>query len=166
MKIKSISNKGDILGAGIIYSLLLLLLFGGLAYKYDKLVLLIPLFVSIKLVIFLHLRKLRGFLFYTDRLEVAQFGVSDKRTRYEISDVELKVEGGSKYVPNNSFSVSVNGKKIILLKLNDREWEFEEFYHETSSNGYKWKVHETVKAAHAKNYALFLKRLEVMDRNR
>ncbi len=134
MKIKALSNQGDVILATIIYTVILLALFGGLAAGFNNMLWLIPFFIGLKL------RKLKGVIFHSDKLEVSSYGLSDRKMIYTPDQVILKkVSTASVRSPRNAFNLFIGEKHVGMFKLNDYEGEFEKFLQLTKDAGYTWK---------------------------
>jgi len=140
MKIKAVSNQGDVIFATIGYTLILLVFFGGLAAKFNNMLWLIPFFIGLKLLLFLMLKKLKGIVFYTDKLEVSSYGLSDRKIIYQPNQVVLKkISTASIRTPRNALNVYIGEKRVGMFRLNDYEGEFGEFLQKTQEAGYVWK---------------------------
>ena len=140
MKIKALSNQGDVIFATIVYTVILLALFGGLAAGFNNMLWLIPFFIGLKLLLCLMLRKLKGVIFHSDKLEVSSYGLSDRKMIYTPDQVILKkVSTASVRSPRNAFNLFIGEKHVGMFKLNDYEGEFEKFLQLTKDAGYTWK---------------------------
>ncbi len=138
MKIKSLNNQGEIIGSTIIYTLMLLMFFGGLAFSFNSLLWLIPFLIGFKILLFLMLRNLKGVIFYTDKLEVAKYGLSDQKQSFPLDQVALSTIEAAK-IKSTKIPVTVflSEKKLGTYLIKDQE-EFEEFKQKTLAVGYKW----------------------------
>ncbi len=159
LKIKTVTNKFDVLGGAIGYTLLNLFWLGGffLQYKHYSAILIFLLIEG--WMVYKSLRAVKTVTFYSDRIEVNPLIEEPFTINLNDGAVELSLMGGSKFISQNSVALLVKKRGVMNFKLNDHEWELEEFYHNTRvQNGMRWRIHESKRPSFKKNYELYLKR--------
>ena len=89
------------------------------------------------------LRNLKGLIFYTDKLEVAKYGLSDQKQSFPLDQVALSaieaVKIKSAKIP---VTVFLNEKKLGIYLIKD-QLEFEEFRQKTTAAGFRWESRRT-----------------------
>lgn len=165
MKLKTVDNRNEVIVALIVYTLLLVFVFGGLFYQSGKYAILLVFILVESAVVYVVLKSPKTITFFSDSVLVTGMGGKSKEFDRKKDQIELRLAGGSVYISSNTVAVFSKNQKLASFKLNEYEWEFEEFYHTTLSNGYKWKISSDRKHTHTKNYELFLKRKQLMDRS-
>jgi len=139
MKIKSLNNQGAIIGSTIVYTLVLLIFFGAMAFSFNSLLWLIPFLIGFKVLLFLMLRNLKGVIFYTDKMEVAKYGLSDQKMIFQINQVQLeRIKARSMKSAKVPIAVFIGEKRLGVYLLKNTE-EFEAFQMKTTVVGYNWK---------------------------
>lgn len=161
MKIKTVNNRNSIIGGIIGYVILTILFSVGLYIKQYSYAFLIIGFIVILVVTFLGVRKIKSIEFYSQKLIIKGPFCKPKTVDVTNHAVQLYLIGGSIYIPSYTVALMIDGDKITNFRLNNLEWEFEEFYHNTQHYNYFWRIHEGQKSARAKDYELFLERRKI-----
>lgn len=163
MKLKTVSNKSQVTGGIIGYSLIIIFLFAGFYLKSKSIWLLIAGIITLAFIIFAAIRTIRTITFYADKIVL--FGpLKDEETIHlKSSKIQLNLIGGTHRIPSYTVALWRDNKKITNFRLNDSEWEFEEFYSNTSEAGYRWEISDDQKPARIKDYQIFRARKKVME---
>ncbi len=165
MKIKTVNNRNSIIGGIVVYTALILFVFIGFYVKQQSYWFLLVGFILVSVMAYLLIRKISFTVFYTNKITISDPFHKTKTFSLKNHSVQLHLIGGSRYIQSYTVTISIDGEKTTSFRLNNSEWEFEEFYHETKAHNYQWKIHEGQKTARAKDYQLFLERRKIISAN-
>lgn len=165
MKIKTVTNKSDVLVATIGYTVLNLFFLGGFFLKYGHYAAIVIFLLIEGWVVYTSVKHVKTVTFFNDRIEVNSWVGEPFTLSANDRTWKLFLMGGAK-VGRNSVALFIKERAVMNFKLNDHEWELEAFYHTTRvENGMRWGIHETMKPSFKKNYELYLKRKLIMEFN-
>lgn len=165
MKIKSVNNRNSIIGGIVGYTALILFLFIGFYVNQQSYWFLLVGFSLVSVMVYLLMRKIRSTVFCVNEITISGPLRKTKTFSLKNHSVQLHLIGGSHHIQPYTVTLWIDGDKTTSFRLNNSEWEFEEFYHETKAHNYQWKIHEGQKTARAKDYQLFLERRKIISAN-